>query len=58
MNMLVDLMCLQEETISIGGVVAIVDLQGVGMGHAMQMTPVRFSFSLFFTPALDLTYLH
>ena len=56
--MLVDLMCLQEETISIGGVVAIVDLQGVGMGHAMQMTPVRFSFSLFFTPALDLTYLH
>ena len=42
MNMLVDLMCLQEETISIGGVVAIIDLQGVGMGHAMQMTPVIY----------------
>ena len=45
--MLVDLMCLEEETISIGGVVAIIDLQGVGMGHAMQMTPVIF-FQFFF----------
>ena len=38
--MLVDLMCLEDEGISIGGVVAIIDMKGVGMGHAMQMTPV------------------
>lgn len=39
MNMIVELMCYDDETISVTGVVAIIDLKGVGMGHAMQMTP-------------------
>ena len=37
--MVVELMCRDDESISVTGVVAIVDLKGVGMGHAMQMTP-------------------
>ena len=39
MNMIVELMCRNDESISVTGVVAIVDLKGVGMGHALQMTP-------------------
>lgn len=39
MNMIVELLCRDDEAISIMGVVAIVDLKGVGVGHAMQMTP-------------------
>ena len=39
MNMLVDLMCRDDEAISMTGVVAIVDLTGASFGHAMQMTP-------------------
>ena len=42
--MLVDFMWLEDEGISIGGVVTIIDMKGVGMGHAMQMTPVNNSF--------------
>ena len=37
--MLVDLMCRDDEAISMTGVVAIVDLTGASFGHAMQMTP-------------------
>lgn len=37
--MIVDLLCLEDEAISLTGIVAIVDLAGVGFGHAMQMTP-------------------
>jgi hypothetical protein len=39
MNMVVELLCRDDEAISVTGVVCIVDLKGVGMGHAMQMTP-------------------
>jgi len=39
MNMIVDLLCLEDEALSLTGIVAIVDLAGVGFGHAMQMTP-------------------
>ena len=39
MNMVVDLLCRDDEAISVTGVVAIVDLKGVSLGHAMQMTP-------------------
>ncbi|XP_046383324.1 retinol-binding protein pinta-like isoform X2 [Ischnura elegans] len=38
-NMLVDLMVHEDELISVYGVVAIVDLKGVSLGHALQMTP-------------------
>ncbi len=37
--MIVELLCREDEAISLTGVVAIVDLVGVGFGHAMQMTP-------------------
>lgn len=39
MNMIIELMCSEDEVTSVTGVVAIVDLKGVGFGHAMQMTP-------------------
>jgi len=39
MNMVLDVLCRDEETISVNGVVAVIDLSGVGVGHAMQMTP-------------------
>jgi len=39
MNMILDILCLEDESISVTGVVAIIDLQGVSVGHAMQMTP-------------------
>ncbi|KAK4028900.1 retinol-binding protein pinta-like isoform X1 [Daphnia magna] len=39
MNMVIELMCRDDEATSITGVVCVVDLKGVGMGHAMQMTP-------------------
>ena len=39
MNMVIELMCSEDEATSVTGVVAIIDLKGVGMGHAMQMTP-------------------
>jgi len=39
MNMVLDVLCREEEAISVTGVVAVVDLSGVGIGHAMQMTP-------------------
>lgn len=59
MNMAVELMCRDDESISVTGVVAIVDLKGVGMGHAMQMTPsiIRKAVNswqvLRFTPSLQ-----
>lgn len=37
--MVIELMCSEDEATSITGVVAIIDLKGVGLGHAMQMTP-------------------
>jgi len=39
MNMVLDVLCRDEEAISVHGVVAVIDLSGVGVGHAMQMTP-------------------
>lgn len=39
MNMVIDVLCRDEESISVTGVVAIIDLTGVALGHAMQMTP-------------------
>lgn len=37
--MILELVCAEDERTSVTGVVAIVDLKGVGFGHAMQMTP-------------------
>ena len=39
MNMVLDVLCRDEEAISVHGVVSVIDLSGVGIGHAMQMTP-------------------
>jgi len=39
MNMVLDLLCREDESISVKGVVAIIDMKGVSLGHAMQMTP-------------------
>ena len=37
--MIFEAMCTDDIDISVSGVVSIIDLKGVGMGHAMQMTP-------------------
>ena len=39
MNMVLDLLCREDQSISVKGVVAIIDMKGVSLGHAMQMTP-------------------
>ena len=39
MNMTVDLICREDDLTSITGVVGVVDLSGISLGHAMQMTP-------------------
>ncbi len=37
--MVIELLCCEDKATSITGVVAIVDLKGAGLSHAMQMTP-------------------
>lgn len=39
MNMVIEVMCRDDEAISLTGVVAVVDLAGVSMGHGLAMTP-------------------
>ncbi|XP_071441306.1 retinol-binding protein pinta-like [Hetaerina americana] len=38
-NMIVDLILHEDELISVYGIIAVVDLKGVTLGHALQMTP-------------------
>ena len=39
MHMVIDLYCRDDETTSVSGVVAVIDLQGAKFGHAKAMTP-------------------